>query len=91
MTPAGAAAGATVTTVPPGNLRCDNWHLCQSELLDQGNVTLTDDRARTRGWHIYPWTAKSTEARHVLCPACVGRRMRLAPPPPVIPGQDELF
>jgi hypothetical protein len=91
MTRAVAAAGAIATTVLPGNLRCDNFPECRSELFGQGNVTLTDDRARARGWHIYPWSAKSTEARHVLCKDCVGRRMRLAPAPETLSGQEELF
>jgi hypothetical protein len=93
MSVAGAVRGAIVTTVTVSwqNLRCDNVDVCGSELLGQVTEAKTDDRARARGWHIYPWNSSSKDARHVLCPTCVGQRMRLRPGPEVLEGQRELF
>jgi hypothetical protein len=93
MTNAVKVPGAIVTIVADSweNLRCDNVDVCGSELIGQITAAKTDDRARVRGWHIYPWGSSSKEARHVLCPACVGQRMRLKPGPEMLDGQWALF
>lgn len=73
------------------NLYCDNYRTCNSYTMTLNTTEETEARARARGWHIfhgYDQGGKQHDA--VLCHHCASKRA-LSQPPPLQPGQQELF
>lgn len=75
------------------NLYCDNYSDCNEVMFSRGAKPATVIFARAKGWHIYDGnTIGGAELHATLGPQCVGAHRRaLAPPPPLRPGQIELF
>jgi len=71
------------------NIYCDNYSVCNSYLTDG----ITEERARVKGWHIFHGTnIGGTRHDAILCPKCAdSRRYALSTPPPLQPGDQELF
>lgn len=71
-------------------LVCDHYTECGEWIRYGGNDGF--DRVRVKGWHIYEGvTIGGQMVTYLLGPDCVGRRKRLDPAPPVLPGQEGLF
>ena len=75
------------------NIYCDNYSACNGMLLDQGDDGKNETYARAKGWHIFHGINMGGSIHEgVLCTKCVGAHRRaLSPPPPLLPGQIELF
>lgn len=75
------------------NLYCDNYTTCNSYVIDQGDIHLTEAKARARGWHIFHGQdigGKPHDA--VLCGHCVDSKRRALDPAPALQrGQQSLL
>lgn len=74
------------------NIYCDNYSRCNGLIWDQGGDGRTRQVARAKGWHLFDGTDMGgRDHKATLCPHCVGPRTKLRTPPPLQPGQVELF
>lgn len=71
------------------DVTCDNNSVCGSTYRDMGDPHVTNEWARSRGWHIWTGTTMSGASSTVtLCPACVGSRRRALPPVQTVQGEQ---
>lgn len=69
------------------DLTCDNYKECGGLILARDTQTVTESLARAQGWRV--WRGNGLDL--VLCPKCVGYRVRRDPVPDRLEGEEPLF
>jgi hypothetical protein len=65
--------------MPRDWLDCDNFKTCNGTIPASDSWVETENRARTKGWHIYHGFSETGKRIDVtLCPVCVGPTRRLS-------------
>lgn len=68
------------------DLTCDNEE-CTSRYKALNTVSETDTAARAHGWRVW----RHEDMTLILCPTCVGYRVRRDPVPERLEGEQPLF
>lgn len=68
------------------DLTCDNED-CTSVYTALSSQARTDDSARVHGWRVW----RSEGLSLILCPKCIGFRVRRDPAPERLEGEQPLF
>ena len=84
MTP---SSGSVASDRSDMNLTCDNVAECGSTYQALSSDSRTDDSARVHGWRVW----RSDKIDLVLCPKCIGYRVRRDPIPERLDGEQPLF
>lgn len=69
------------------DLACDNYAECGGLILARSTESETVTVAVAQGWRVW----RDEALNLVLCPKCVGWRVRRVPPPERLEGEEPLF
>ena len=69
------------------DLSCNNVADCGSTFQARGTQARTEDAARVHGWRVWRYDTMDL----VLCPVCIGYRVRRDKPPERLDGEQPLF